>query len=308
MTTKERKAARRQELGLVKQSPEYKDAPYRLREVLDLLVQHYGPMSDEGVITAAAGSDNPKRKTIATLLGVCPETARRYLRDLVSLKLLVDAPGGVRRNGRGTKGGVNAKPYVMNPALTQGLSMNRVVQPVVQPVVQLVAPELLRRSTSSTSKHNSYGEDQLSLEREKPQPVPTVSGGVFELPPSRLSTSPKYEPDAATAAEGPPIGVRRERVPTVLTVQQQRQREYDDAYAESDDDDETFARQWASDTIDREDGVMSAYGLELDEIRRELREQRAMLEKIDEGVETLLEIHGATAPDDAGALFEEVSR
>ena len=173
----------------------------------------------------------PAQKRLAAKVGRNRRTIIRWLAQIVASGVFLEPER--RYRGGGTQGGRTTNVYRVNPALLRDSSVVDVTQPVTQPVTAeaLRAEEALRASEALFESRRSILTDAL----------PSVGRDLLEgdsaSTPSLIFSTDRGEPH-------PLIGGSAQKAPEVRSAREHRQREYEDAYAETDLDAEEFDRQW----------------------------------------------------------------
>jgi hypothetical protein len=197
--------------------------------------QSLGPGPKRLVLHMIRRSDNPdgsgmfvKQASYAKSLGVTRKTINEWLRKIVSERVFL--PPEVRYRGAGTKGGRSTNVYRLNPALLAP----RVTRPVTQPVTQRVTAEALRAEEALRAREPLFERNgSILTEAGEPSFGRDLREGLSNRP-SSLRLEDRGEPQTLIGSSAQKVISSRER----------DQREYDDAYAETDLDAETFDREW----------------------------------------------------------------
>jgi hypothetical protein len=154
-STFELKAWRRERLGEIKQTEQYRGLNQQLRRLVDYMVRrHDNP--EGGMFPRQGKGTSGKHKTpgLAEYFGVSRKTIGAWLAEVVQAGVF--EPAEPRYRGRGTKGGRTSNRYRLNPALlsppttvwTADVTQpnhEAVTQPVPEPVLQPVTAEAVRQ-------------------------------------------------------------------------------------------------------------------------------------------------------------------
>ena len=184
------KAWRRERLGEIKQTEQYRGLNQQLRRLVDYMVRrHDNP--EGGMFPRQGKGTSGKHKTpgLAEYFGVSRKTIGAWLAEVVQAGVF--EPAEPRYRGRGTKGGRTSNRYRLNPALlscpTAALTAD-VTQPNPQPVTQLVSQPV-------------------------PQPVTAEAVRQVEVPSEHLEV-PSEHLEARTGRLEAPDGAERDRTAT----------------------------------------------------------------------------------------------